>query len=242
MKFTNAEIRAVLKFYFVKGKSARATFREINGDLGDGTLSLRTAEEWFRRFRAGDSDTMDKPAGGRPVTTNTDHIMEHIELDRHVASRDIAEEIGVSHQTVLNHLQKAGYQKQLDVWVPHDLRQENLLDRINACDMLLKRNELDPFLKRMVTGGEKWITYDNTKRKRSSSKPGESSETVAKPGLTARKVLLCVWWDWKGIIHYELLPYGQTLNSTIYCEQLDRLKLAIDLERPELANRKSLVF
>ncbi|XP_043660724.1 protein GVQW3-like [Drosophila teissieri] len=94
MEFTNAEIRAILKFSFVKGKSARETFREINGVLGDGTLSLRTAEEWFRRFRAGENDTMDKPAGGRPVTTNTDQIMEYIELDRHVASRDIAQEMG----------------------------------------------------------------------------------------------------------------------------------------------------
>ncbi|XP_044312535.1 histone-lysine N-methyltransferase SETMAR-like [Drosophila rhopaloa] len=92
---------------------------------GDGTLSLRTADKWLRRFRAGENDTMDKPAGGRPVTTNTDEIMENIEVDRHVTSRDnIAEDIGVSHQTVLNHLQKAGYKKKLDVWVPHDLTQK----------------------------------------------------------------------------------------------------------------------
>ncbi|XP_044317366.1 protein GVQW3-like [Drosophila rhopaloa] len=104
MEFANAGIRAVLKFSFVKGKSAGETFSEINGVLGDGILSLRTAEEWFRRFRAGENDTMDKPAGGRPVTTNTDQIMENIELDRQVTSRDIAEEIGVSHQTVFNHL------------------------------------------------------------------------------------------------------------------------------------------
>ncbi|XP_044313294.1 histone-lysine N-methyltransferase SETMAR-like [Drosophila rhopaloa] len=114
MEFANAEIRAVLKFSF--GKSARETFRKIN----------RTAEERFRRFRAGENDTMDKPDGGRPVTTNTDQIMENIKLDRHVTYRDIAEEIEVSHQTVLNHLQKAGYKKKLDVWVPHDLTQKNL--------------------------------------------------------------------------------------------------------------------
>ena len=113
MEFTNAEIRAILKFFFVQGKSARETFREINGVLGDGAVSLRTAEERFRRFRAGENDTMDKPAGGRPVTTNTDKIKEIIELDRHVASRDIAQEMGVSHQTILNHLRKAGYKKSL---------------------------------------------------------------------------------------------------------------------------------
>ncbi|GFX88107.1 histone-lysine N-methyltransferase SETMAR [Trichonephila clavipes] len=58
----------------------------------------------------------------------------------------------------------------------------------------------------------------------------------------ARKVLLCIWWDLKGIIYYEFLTYGQTLNSDLYCQQLDRLKLAIDEKRTELANRRGNVF
>ena len=94
------------------------------------------------------------------------------------------------------------------------------MDRISICEALIKRNEIDPFLKRMVTGDEKWVTYDNIVRKRSWSKRGKAAQTVAKPGLTARKVLLCIWRDFKGIIHYELLPSGQTLNSNQYCEQL----------------------
>ncbi|GFW92786.1 mariner Mos1 transposase [Trichonephila clavipes] len=35
---------------------------------------------------------------------------------------------------------------------------------------------------------------------------------------------------------------GQTLNSYLYCEQLDHLKLEIDQKRPELANRRGAVF
>ncbi|GFX45800.1 uncharacterized protein TNCV_934391 [Trichonephila clavipes] len=31
---------------------------------------------------------------------------------------------------------------------------------------------------------------------------------------------------------------GQTLNSDIYCQQLDRLKLASDQKRPKVANRR----
>ncbi|GFW43753.1 hypothetical protein TNCV_4771021 [Trichonephila clavipes] len=76
-----------------------------------------------------------------------------------------------------------------------------MMDRISICEALPKRNEIDPFLKRMVTGDEKWATYDNIVRKRSWSKCGEAAQTVAKPGLTAKKVLLCIWWNWKGIIH-----------------------------------------
>ena len=44
-----------------------------------------------------------------------------------------------------------------------------------------------------VPGDEKWVTYNNVKRKRSWSNRDEPVQTVAKPGLTARKVLLCVW-------------------------------------------------
>ncbi|GFX37742.1 mariner Mos1 transposase [Trichonephila clavipes] len=103
-----------------------------------------------------------------------------------------------------------------------------MMDRISICEALAKRNKIDPFLKRMVTGDEKWVTYDNIVQKRSCSKRGEAAQTVAKPELKARKVLLCISWDWKGIIYYELLPYGQTLNSDLYCQQLDCLKVAID--------------
>ncbi|GFY36829.1 hypothetical protein TNCV_2567911 [Trichonephila clavipes] len=39
-----------------------------------------------------------------------------------------------------------------------------------------------------------------------------------------------------------MLPHGQTLNSDLYCQQLDRLKLVIDQKWPELANRRGVVF
>ncbi|GFU60815.1 mariner transposase [Trichonephila clavipes] len=67
-----------------------------------------------------------------------------------------------------------------------------MMDRISICEVLAKRNEINPFLKRMGTGDEKWVTYDNIVRKRSWSKRGEAAQTVAKPGLTSRMVLLCI--------------------------------------------------
>ncbi|GFY10769.1 putative DD34D transposase [Trichonephila clavipes] len=94
----------------------------------------------------------------------------------------------------------------------------------------------------MVTGDDKCITYDNIVRKQSWSKRGEGAQTVSKPGLTSRKVLLCIWGNWEGKNYYELLLYHQTLNSDIYCQQLDRLKLAVDQKWPKLANRRGVVL
>ncbi|GFV59897.1 mariner transposase [Trichonephila clavipes] len=87
-----------------------------------------------------------------------------------------------------------------------------MMDQISICEALVIRNEIDPFLKWMVTGDEKWVPYDNIVGKRSGSKSSEAAQT------------------------------GQTLNSDIYCQQLDHLKLVTDQKWPELANRRGVVF
>jgi len=38
------------------------------------------------------------------------------------------------------------------------------MDRISICKSLLKRNEIESFLKRLIMDNEKWITYDNMKK------------------------------------------------------------------------------
>jgi len=42
-----------------------------------------------------------------------DEIMEKVEQDRHISSHDISKELNIDHKTVLNHLEKAGYKKNL---------------------------------------------------------------------------------------------------------------------------------
>lgn len=124
MEFTNAEISTILEFSFVKDKSARESYCEINSVLGNGTLSTWTAEEWFRRSETGENNTMNTPDGKRPMTTNTEQIMKQITLDRCVASRNITREMGVSQQNILSYLQKDEYKWSLIFVVPHDLTQK----------------------------------------------------------------------------------------------------------------------
>ncbi|GFY10807.1 mariner transposase [Trichonephila clavipes] len=64
-----------------------------------------------------------------------------------------------------------------------------MINRIFNCEAFAKRNGIDPFLKRMVTGDKKWITHDNIVRKRLWSKRSEAAQTVAKPGLASRKLV-----------------------------------------------------
>ena len=73
--------------------------------------------------------------------------------------------------------------------------QRDLLHRINICDLLLKHEENESFLKRIVTGDEKWIVYDNVKRKRSSSSRDEPAQSISKANIHEKKVIFFVWWD-----------------------------------------------
>jgi len=88
----------------------------------------------------------DEPHSGRPIIEKADEILEKVQQYKYISSVDIAMELGIDHKTVLNHLHKAGYKK-LDVWLPHELNEKNMTDRMNICDALLKRYENEPFLK-----------------------------------------------------------------------------------------------
>ena len=65
--------------------------------------------------------------------------------------------------TIDYHIQRLGLVKKLDIWIPHEMKEIHLTKRINACDLHLKRNEFDPFMKRIITSDEKWIVYNNCK-------------------------------------------------------------------------------
>ena len=71
--------------------------------------------------------------------------------------REIEEILKILKSTINRHIQRLGLVKKLDIWIPQKLKEIHLTKRINACDLHLKRNELDPFLKRIITGDEKWI-------------------------------------------------------------------------------------
>ena len=91
-------------------------------------------------------------------------------------------------------------------------------------------------------GSEKWILYNDVEWKRSWGKRNEPPPTTPKAGLLPKKVMLCIWWDWKGVLYYELIPENQTINSNKYCSQLDQLKAALNEKHPELVNRKRIIF
>lgn len=242
MEIPDGHFRHILLFYFRKGKNAVQARKKLCAVYGEECLTERQCQRWFARFRSGDFDLEDTPRSGRPTEVDDDKIKAMIETNRRSTTREIAEKLGISHTSVENHLKQLGFVNKLDIWIPHELKEIHLIKRINICDSLLKRNKTDPFLKRIITGDEKWIVYNNVVRKRSWSKRDEPPQTTSKAELHQKKVMLSVWWDYKGIVYFELLPKNQTINSDVYCRQLTKLDEEIKKKRPELANRKGVIF
>ena len=120
-------------------------------------------------------------------------------------------------------LKQLGYVKKVDLRVPHQLKEIHLTQRISIYDSLLKLNEIDPFLKQPIAGDQKWIVYNNVNRNRSWVMQDEPAQRTPKAETYQQKIMLSVWWDYKGILCFELLPRNQTINSNVYIEQLAKL-------------------
>jgi len=100
-------------------------------------------------------------------------------------------------------------------WVPYELKPRDV-ERCLFAEQLLERQRRKGFLHRIVTGNEKWIHYDNSKRRKLWGVPGHASTSTAKPNIHGSKVMLCIWWDQLGVVYYELLKPTETITGYRY--------------------------
>ncbi|XP_024222499.2 histone-lysine N-methyltransferase SETMAR isoform X1 [Bombus impatiens] len=242
MEDQKMRFRYIMYQCFKKCSTPKNTAKEICDVYGDRSITVQTVRTWFRRFRTGNFNLKDEDRSGRPSTTDIDLIKAYLDENPKSSLREIEDALNIPRTTIHEYVTKLGYVNRYDVWLPHHLTESNRMNRILICDLLIQRNKTEPFLEKLITGDESWILYDSIARKRSWSSRDKCPPTVARPGLHPKKVLLSIWWDWKGILYYELLPEGQTINSEKYCTQLEKLKEAIITKRPEMMNKRGFVF
>ena len=241
MSYDDNHIRHCVLYEYRSGLKAKQAFEKFSA-VYPGALSLSKCEKWFAKFKSGDYDLGDRPKSGRPSETDIDVLRDHIESDPRLSSRELAIRLGTTHTTVLRHLHDMGKVSKCGIWVPHKLTENQLLQRVTICTSLLARIAVDPFLNRIITGDEKWVLYVNVERKKQWLELGQKPVPTPKPGLHPKKVLLCVWWDMDGVVHFELLDMGQAITAEVYCQQLDRLRTKLATDRPALVNRKGVIL
>ena len=84
----------------------------------------------------------------------------------------------------------------------------------------------------MVTGYDSWVLYGANAHRALWLQLGEDPPTQPKSDLNPRNALLCCFWDARGMLYYEVLPQGQTINASIYAGQLRKLVGAVEEKRP----------
>jgi histone-lysine N-methyltransferase SETMAR len=197
-------------------------------------------KEWFNRFKGGRTLADGDQHSGRPSTSrNANVIMNVCSLileDRCLTVREIADKVGIStcssHSIVTEDLHMC---RVVAKFVPKLLSQEQQQLCLEVVQDILECASGDPeSLKTVFTGDETWVYgYELEMKlqwKHSSSPRPKKIERVQ----SKVKVLLTVFFDYRGIVHHSYAPEGQTINEEYYLEVIRHLLDAVRRKRPDL--------
>lgn len=239
-------LRGILLHYYLMKKTAAESHRILEEVYGEHALAEATCREWFRRFKSGDYDVEDKERPGRPQKFEDEELESLLDEDPCQTLKELATSLNVTQAAVSLRLKAMGMIQKHGNWLPHELTPRDVERRFFTCEQLLQRQKRKGFLHRIVTGDEKWIHYDNPTPKKYRARRGEprpsTSTSTPKQDIHGSKVMLCIWWDQKGVIYYELLQPNETINGDRYRLQLIRLSRALREKRLEYEQRHEKVI
>ena len=225
--------RTISLVYFETGLSASAALAAIHARFGKDAISKRTVLRYFSLLRKGATSLDDKPRSGRPQSKKREDILALVRSQPNISIRKVCLEIGCAKKTVSRTLKAANLKSKTTKWLPHNLTLPQQKKRVTIAKKLLHRQSYAPFVSKLVTGDEKWILVDNTSVERVWVLPGETI-FKGKPPPHQKKYLLCCFWNKHGIVHFELLERGNTVNAALYCDQLRKMKENLVARFPQI--------
>lgn len=73
-----------------------------------------------------------------------------------------------------------------------------------------------------VTGDEKWIYFRNPNNRNQWLCSSHASKPVVKQ-KQFEQVIMCIWWNFEGVLQFELVSDGHAVNTDLYVQQLQRV-------------------
>jgi len=148
-------LREVLIFCFNMKKSAAEAYRMLLNTYGEASISGRTCQEWFQRFKNGDFDVEDRHGDGREMVFEDAELEALLDQDSCQTQQELAKSLGVTLEAIAKCLKSMGMIKKQGNYVPYKLKPRDVERRLFACEQLLARQKRKGFLHRIVTGDEK---------------------------------------------------------------------------------------
>ena len=159
------QLRLLALYEFRRGSSATTATTNITSAFGKDVVAKCTVQNWFVRFKRGDTELEDKSRVGRPPALDDDVLLDAIKEDPGVSVRELETRLGHGHSTIDRRLESLGYRKVLTRWVPHAMTDGLKMTRLTICQSLLLRSHRKEFLEDIVTGDESWVLYESNTRR-----------------------------------------------------------------------------
>lgn len=220
-------LRHCILFAFQLKKNVNRATEMICSALGENAVSYKMCSTWYQRFRAGDFSLLDR--GSKTKKFEDEELRQLLNENASQTKQELSMQFGVTYQCMHMRLQQLGMIQKEGRWIPQNLSPEIKERRFDTAMSLLTRFKKSDFLDEIVTGDEKWILYNNPKHKKLWADLDEQSTSNS---IRVKKVLLCIWWDTKGVVYYELLDPNQAATAERYQRQLIHLEKALEEKRP----------
>ena len=163
------------------------------------------------KFPAADFSLDSAPQSGRPVEVDSNQTETLIENNQHYIMWEIAQILKISKSNVENQL----YQLVMLITFMFGvhINGKYLLDCIFTHDSLLKHKESVHFknkLWQVMKSGYRTIMWNG---RHCGEVKWTTTTNQAKGQSHPKKGMLCLWWDWKGVLYYKFLLENQMINS-----------------------------
>lgn len=239
------EQRICIKFCLKNEISAANALQMLRKCYGDETMAQSNVYNWYKLFKDGRETFEDEPRSGRPTTSKTEENINKIKdlvlQNRRLSQRDLVDITGISKGSIQSILKDDLRLSRVSArLVPKSLNFFEKERRVQVAEEMLSMSEDD--LKCIITGDETWIyAYDPETAQQSSEYRAKNEPKPKKPrqNRSKVKVMLTVYFDYRGVVHQEFLPPGQTVNKEYYLGVMRRLRESIRRKRPELWKNNS---
>ena len=252
MELQRTHFRAMIFYDFKSGLNQQQSHNRLKAAFGNEAPSRTTVYDWFAEFRRGRRSLEDDPRSGRPATATTDiqvaAVRKLVEEDARVTVLQIAEEVGISSESVSNILHDSlGLSKVSARWVPHMLTVEQKRNRVQWCRSMLERFDRGKSnaVWEIVSGDETWVYCFDPETKQQSQQwipVGQRPPQKFVRSRTVAKQMIAVFVSRAGHVATIPLVTQRTVTAAWYVEEcLPRVLAAVAERRPRTRHRGLLL-